>query len=71
MNFQLLKVGSTKEKHLAHNTHYVHWLADVHAGSFAPAFTLSFHNCECSCKPPMPRIKVFMANSIKRKQRKT
>jgi len=38
----------------AHNTRsYVHWLADVHSGSFAPAFTLSFHDSECSRKPPM------------------
>jgi len=42
-------------KHLAHNTRYVHWLADpdksgqaVHADSFATAFTLSFHDSECS-----------------------
>jgi hypothetical protein len=31
---------------------YVHWLADVHSGGFAPAFTLSFHDSECSRKPP-------------------
>ena len=31
---------------------YGHWLADVHSGSFAPAFTLSFHDSECSRKPP-------------------
>jgi len=31
---------------------YVHWLADVHSGSFAPAFTLSFHDSERSRKPP-------------------
>jgi len=30
---------------------YVHWLADVHSGNFAPAFTLSFHESECSIKP--------------------
>jgi hypothetical protein len=24
----------------------------VHSGSFAPAFTLSFHDSECSRKPP-------------------
>ena len=36
-----------------HLTHaYVHWLADVHSGGFAPAFTLSFHDSECSRKPP-------------------
>ena len=31
---------------------YVHWLADVHLAVFAPAFTLSFHDSECSRKPP-------------------
>jgi hypothetical protein len=31
---------------------YWHWLADVHSGGFAPAFTLSFHDSECSRKPP-------------------
>src|ERR1035437_3337119 len=31
---------------------YAHWLADVHSGSFAPAFTLSFHDSERSRKPP-------------------
>ena len=29
-----------------------HWLADVHFSSFAPAFTLSFHDSELSRKPP-------------------
>ena len=33
---------------------YVHWLADVHLAVFAPAFTLSFHDSECSRKPPVP-----------------
>jgi len=28
------------------NTRYVHWLADVHSGSFAPALALSFHDSE-------------------------
>jgi len=31
---------------------YVHWLADVQLAGFAPAFTLSFHDSECSRKPP-------------------
>jgi hypothetical protein len=31
---------------------YAHWLADVHLAGFAPAFTLSFHDSECSRKPP-------------------
>ena len=30
----------------------VHRLADVHLAGFAPAFTLSFHDSECSRKPP-------------------
>ena len=39
------------------STHaYVHWLADVHLAGFAPAFTLSFHDSECSRKPPMPIV---------------
>ena len=31
---------------------YVHWRLDVHLAGFAPAFTLSFHDSECSRKPP-------------------
>ena len=31
---------------------YVHWLADVHLAGFAPAFTLSLCDSECSRKPP-------------------
>ena len=31
---------------------YVHWLPDVQFGGFAPAFTLSSHDSECSHKPP-------------------
>jgi len=31
-----------------------HWLVDVNSGSFAPALALSFHDSECSRKPPMP-----------------
>ena len=40
----------TKYQHLTHA--YVHWLADMHSGSFAPAFTLSQCDSECSRKPP-------------------
>jgi hypothetical protein len=29
-----------------------HWLADLHLAGFAPAFTLSFQNSECSRKAP-------------------
>jgi len=39
---------------------YVHWLADVHSAVFAPAFTLSFHDSECSRKPPMPIASVVI-----------
>ena len=31
---------------------YGHRLADVHSSGFAPAFPLSFHDSECSRKPP-------------------
>ena len=31
---------------------YVHWLVDMQLAGFAPAFTLSFHDSECSRKPP-------------------
>ena len=49
---QFLKRNSYNNK-LRHITHaYVHWLADVHLAGFAPAFTLSFHDSECSRKPP-------------------
>jgi len=44
---------------------YVHWLVDVHSGSFAPAFTLSFHDSECSRKPPMPIASVVMPKEAK------
>ncbi len=50
-----------------HITHaYVHWLADVHFGSFAPAFTLSFHDSECSRKPPMDIASVVMRQCKKK-----
>ncbi len=41
-----------KNKKLLVTHAYVHWLADVHLAVFAPAFTLSFHDSECSRKPP-------------------
>ena len=31
---------------------YAHWLADVHLAGFAPAFTLSLCDSECSRNPP-------------------
>jgi hypothetical protein len=52
-SFCRLKVKQRKKKNYDRLTHaYVHWLADVHSGSFAPAFTLSFHDSERSRKPP-------------------
>jgi hypothetical protein len=38
----------------------------VHSGSFAPAFTLSFHDSECSRKPPMPIASVVMPHYKKK-----
>ncbi|MEA4936785.1 hypothetical protein SDC9_97682 [bioreactor metagenome] len=34
----------------------MHWLADVHSSSFAPAFTLSLCDSERSRKPPNAHI---------------
>ena len=48
---------------------YVHWLADVHSGGFAPAFTLSFHDSECSRKPPMPIASVVMGQCKKQEDK--
>ena len=47
---------------------YVHWLAEVHSGGFAPAFTLSFHDSECSRKPPMPIASVVMGKCRKKER---
>jgi len=52
--------GKIKNEAITHA--YVHWLADVHSGGFAPAFTLSFHDSECSRKPPMPIASVVRCN---------
>ena len=41
---------------------YGHWLADVHSGSFAPAFTLWLGDSERSRKPPMPIASVVRGN---------
>ena len=43
----------------AHTHAYVHWLVDVHFGSFAPAFTLSLCDSERSRKPLMPIASVI------------
>jgi len=45
-----------------------HWLADVHSGGFAPAFTLSFHDSECSRKPPMPIASVVTSKPKKKEK---
>ena len=45
------------------STHaYVLWLADVHLAGFAPAFTLSLCDSECSRKPPVPIASVVTSN---------
>ncbi|MDR3652287.1 MAG: hypothetical protein P4L34_04870 [Paludibacter sp.] len=48
----LLKKDKKRAETAVSATRSVHWLADVHSGSFAPAFTLSFHDSERSRKPP-------------------
>ena len=48
---------------------YVHRLADVHSAGFAPAFTLSFHDSECSRKPPIRIVSVVRCHSEKLKDR--
>jgi hypothetical protein len=65
----LAESKTTKEKNYDRLTHaYVHWLAEVHSGSFAPAFTLSFHDSECSRKPPMPIASVVRRHYKKKKK---
>ena len=54
-----------KIKHLAHNTRLCALAADVHLAVFAPAFTLSFHDSECSRKPPMPLASGVSSSSKK------
>ena len=44
-----------------------HWLADVHSGSFAPAFPLSFHDRKFARKPPMPIASVVRGSSRNKK----
>ena len=48
-----------------------HWLADVHSGGFAPAFTLSFHDSECSRKPPNAHSLGRYLQAYKKKKKKT
>ena len=47
---------------------YVHRLADVHLAGFAPAFTLSLCDSECSRKPPVPIASVVRRHSKKIKR---
>jgi len=44
-----------------------HWLADVHSGSFAPAFTLSFHDSEAPANRQMLIASVVKVKSKKKK----
>jgi len=66
--FAFDKVNRTeKQRELLGITHaYGHRLADVHLAGFAPAFTLSFHDSECSRKPPVPIASVVMRHSKKK-----
>ena len=48
---------------------YVHRLADVVFGSFAPAFTLSLCDSEYARKPPVPIASVVRCHSEKLKDR--
>ena len=48
---------------------YVHRLADVHFGGFAPAFTLSLCDSECSRKPPVPIASVVMGQCKKQEDK--
>jgi hypothetical protein len=43
----------------------------VHSGSFAPAFTLSFHDSECSRKPPNAHSLGRYASVYKKKDNET
>ena len=45
---------------------YAHWRLNVHLAGFAPAFTLSFHDSECSRKPPVPIASVVMCKCKKK-----
>ena len=58
---QIERLIKTKNKLLL--THaYVHWLADLHLAGFAPAFTLSFHDRECSPNRQIPVASVVLGN---------
>ena len=49
----LAEIKTTEKLNYDRLTHaYVHLLADVQFGGFAPAFTLSFHDSEYARKPP-------------------
>jgi hypothetical protein len=46
------------------------WLDEAHLAGFAPAFTLSQGDSECSHNPPIRIVKVVRANA-KKKDRQT
>ena len=48
----MLKTTKTTLQAANTRSRMFHWLAEGHSDSFAPAFTLSFHDSECSRKPP-------------------
>jgi len=43
----------------------------VHSGGFAPAFTLSFHDSECSRKPPNAHSLGRYGQANKKKEKET
>ena len=50
---------------------YVHWLADVHSGGFAPAFTFSLCESESSRKPQVRIASVVSSNPRKKRETTT
>jgi len=65
--YKQLKTNTTeKQSYKPLTPAYAHWLAEVHFGSFAPAFTLSLCDSERSRKPPMP-----IASVVRRQYKKT
>ena len=43
--------NDTTEINTAYDTRLVHWLADMHSGGFAPAFTFSLCESEAPVSP--------------------
>ena len=44
------------------------WLADLQLAGYAPAFTLSLDDSECSRKPPMPIVWVVIRQCKKKEK---